>query len=172
MLNSVSSTLNPTYTVDELVPPLIDMKPSLLVVDPAALDNVRAAAARIGFSTDRIVVVNFPAASVADGAEFFTLEDLVNLGQSRKNEYQFLEFTLKSGEGKTKVALYFPSSGTTGVPKMVAIPHAAFISNIIQTAAHDAGVDMSIPVGERRFRPGYISCAGKLYSLIAIETPE
>ncbi|KAJ7869988.1 phenylacetyl-CoA ligase [Mycena leptocephala] len=152
-------TLNPTYTVDELVPPLIDMKPSLLVVDPAALDNVRAAAARIGFSTDRIVVVNFPAASVADGAEFFTLEDLVNLGQSRKNEYQFLEFTLKSSEGKTKVALYFPSSGTTGVPKMVAIPHAAFISNIIQTAAHDAGVDMSIPAGERRFRPGYISCA-------------
>ncbi|KAJ7872930.1 amp dependent CoA ligase [Mycena leptocephala] len=159
-------TVNPTYTVDEMVPHLADMKPSLLVVDPSAFDTVQKAMAEIGMSTDRIILVNFPTASkeidetsVSAGTQLLTLKDLVNLGESRKQEYQFVEFTLQPGEGKTKVALYFPSSGTTGVPKMVAIPHSAFISNIIQTAAHDAGVDMSVPVADRRFKPGNVSCA-------------
>ncbi|KAJ6559825.1 amp dependent CoA ligase [Mycena capillaripes] len=157
-IDSVPLTVNPTYTIDEVVPHLTDMKPSLLVVDPAALDIVLAATAQVGFSTDRIVLVNFSTPPISVNTAFLTLEDLVNLGHSKKTEHQFAEFILKPGEGKSKTALYFPSSGTTGVPKMVAIPHAAFISNIIQTAAHDAGVDMSIPVAGRRFKPGNVSC--------------
>jgi long-subunit acyl-CoA synthetase (AMP-forming) len=150
------------------------MKPSLLVVDPSAFDTVQKAMAEIGMSTDRIILVNFPTASkeidetsVSAGTQLLTLKDLVNLGESRKQEYQFVECTLQPGEGKTKVALYFPSSGTTGVPKMVAIPHSAFISNIIQIAAHDAGVDMSVPVADRRFKPGNVTCAGELYDFIS-----
>ncbi|KAJ7643428.1 phenylacetyl-CoA ligase, partial [Mycena polygramma] len=151
-------TVNPAFTVDELMPSLIDMKPSLLVLEPSALQSVLGAASQTGISADRLVLVNFIDNLESLDHEFLTLEDLVELGHSKKHEHQFTEFTLKPGEGKTKVALYFPSSGTTGVPKMVAIPHAAFISNIIQTAAHDAGIDMSVPVAERRFKPGNVSC--------------
>ncbi|KAJ6517906.1 acetyl-CoA synthetase-like protein [Mycena vitilis] len=151
-------TVNPAFTVDELMPSLADMKPSLLIVEPAALQNVLKAASQTNISADRIVLVTLTDDLESLGHEFLTLEDLVEFGQSKKHEHQFNEFKLKPGEGKTKVALYFPSSGTTGLPKMVAIPHAAFISNIIQTAAHDAGIDMSVPVADRRFKPGNVSC--------------
>ncbi|KAJ6624200.1 amp dependent CoA ligase [Mycena sp. CBHHK59/15] len=155
-------TVNPTYTVDELVPHLVDMKPNLLVVHPSALRVARTAATQIGLPDGRIVL--FDLSTIRTDSDQLepapkTLEHLVTLGLSSKKTHQFSEFKLKPGEGKTKVALYFPSSGTTGVPKMVAIPHSSFISNIIQTAAHDAGVDMSVPVVDRRFRPGDISCA-------------
>src|ERR1700761_8208438 len=106
------------------------MKPSLLVVDPAALELILTATAKIGFSTDRIVLVNFSSPPMPTGTNFLTLEDLMHLGHSKRTEYQFAEYILQSGEGKIKTALYFPSSGTTGFPKMVAIPHSAFIANI------------------------------------------
>ncbi|KAJ7152691.1 amp dependent CoA ligase [Mycena crocata] len=152
-------TVNPTYTVDELVPHLTDMKPSLLMVHASALETVRQAAEQIGLAPVKIVLFNTSPASLPTGSSLLTLQDLVDLGHSNKATHQFAEFKLQPGQGKMKVALYFPSSGTTGVPKMVAIPHLAFISNIIQTAAHDAGIDMSVPVVERRFRPGDVSCA-------------
>ncbi|KAJ7658775.1 hypothetical protein DFH06DRAFT_1297501 [Mycena polygramma] len=125
---------------------------------PSVLETVRRAASQPGISADRIVLINFTDNLEPLDREFLMLEDLVELGQSKKHEHQFTEFTLKPGEGKTKVPLYFPLSRTTCVPKMVAIPHAAFISNVIQTAAHDAGIDMSVPVVERRFKPGNVLC--------------
>ncbi|KAJ6624199.1 phenylacetyl-CoA ligase [Mycena sp. CBHHK59/15] len=161
-------TLNPTFSADELVPHLLDMKPTLLFVHSEALEAVRKSANQIGFCHDHIVLLassntkeKCPENPSPEVSELATLQDLVNLGLSNKETHQFCEFKLKPGEGKTKVALYFPSSGTTGVPKMAAIPHTSVIANIIQNAAHDAGVNMSIPVMERRFRPEDVSCAGK-----------
>ncbi|KAJ7932176.1 hypothetical protein B0H13DRAFT_1857307 [Mycena leptocephala] len=141
------STVNPTYTVEELLPHLTDMKPSLLVVHPSALDNVRAAATQVeGIPHDRIVLFEsstpFAGRHANSSSEVIAIQDLVNLGHSAKETHQFYEFKLKPREGKTKTVIYFPCSGTTGVPKMVAIPHSSFIANIIQTAAHDAGVDV------------------------------
>ncbi|KAJ7104368.1 phenylacetyl-CoA ligase [Mycena belliarum] len=147
-------TANPTYTVNELVPQLVDMKPALLLVHPSALATVRSAASKVGISHETIILFDTPEEKSSGTTP--TLQDIVNHG---KTAPRFSEFQLKPGEAKTKIALYFPSSGTTGVPKMVAIPHSSFIANVIQTAAHDAGVDMSIPVADRRFRPGDISCA-------------
>lgn len=114
--------MNPTYTVEELIPYLADMRPSLLVVHLSALDNVRKAAAQVGASQDCIVLFDSSATSgehVNAASAVNTVQDLVNIGHSRKESYKFVEFNLNPGEGKTKVALYFPSSGTTGVPKMV-----------------------------------------------------
>ncbi|KAJ7087682.1 phenylacetyl-CoA ligase [Mycena belliarum] len=150
-------TVNPTYTASEMLPHIIDMKPSLLFVHPSALEAVQKAVSHLETSCDHMVLLTSPGMTTTLGLP--TLQDLIDLGHSLKGTYSFAEFKLKPGEGRTKVAIYFPSSGTTGVPKMVAIPHASFISNIIQTATHDAGVDMSIPVADRRFKPGNISCA-------------
>ncbi|KAJ7185242.1 amp dependent CoA ligase [Mycena filopes] len=148
-------TVNPTYTVDELIPHLADMKPSLLMVHSSALENVRKAAKHCGIPDAKIVLFDGPPANTT----FATVQNFVDAGAAIQESYWFKEFKMKPGEGKTKVALYFPSSGTTGVPKMVAIPHSSFISNIIQTAAHDAGIGAAVPVAERRFKPGNVSCA-------------
>ncbi|KAJ6586338.1 hypothetical protein DFH09DRAFT_1432162 [Mycena vulgaris] len=108
-------------------------------------------------SHNSIVLLDPPSLKRNDNP--LNLQDLINQGRGCQETYKFAEFKLKPAEEKTKLALYFPSSGTTGVPKMVAIPHASFISNIIQTAAHDAGVDMAVSVVEWKFRPGNVPCA-------------
>ncbi|KAJ7785348.1 hypothetical protein DFH07DRAFT_935096 [Mycena maculata] len=135
-------TVNVLYTVDELVPHLADMESYLLVVHLSALEIVKKAEALVGISLNRIIL----SAALEErkvSPEILTLQDVVELGYSIKETCQFTEFKFRPGEGKTKATLYFPSSGTTGAPKMVAIPHSSFIANIIQTAAHDAGLDIS-----------------------------
>ncbi|KAJ7258711.1 phenylacetyl-CoA ligase [Mycena haematopus] len=150
-------TLNPTFNVEEMKPFLVDMKPALLFVHSAALEVVRAAAALTGIPHDRIILLDSPG---LEKSTLRSLKELVDVGLANKESHQFEEFKLKPGEGKTKVALCFPSSGTTGVPKMAAIPHASIIANILQIAAHDAGTDeMPIPIMERRFRPRDVSLA-------------
>ncbi|KAJ7366350.1 acetyl-CoA synthetase-like protein, partial [Mycena albidolilacea] len=155
-LGASAFTLNPMLNAEELDPFLIDMKPALLFVHSAALEVVRAAATLIRLPHDRIVLLD----SAPEKSEPHSLQELVDIGLANKETHRFEEFRLKPGEGKTKVALYFPSSGTTGVPKMAAIPHPSIIANILQNAAHDAGTDeLTIPIMERRFRPGDVSLA-------------
>ncbi|KAJ7062336.1 acetyl-CoA synthetase-like protein [Mycena amicta] len=145
-------TLNPTFNAEEILPSIRDMKPSVLFVHPMAL----TAASAVGISPDRIVLL-----ATSDKVGDHTLvTELVELGLANKATHRFNEFKLAPGEGKTKTALCFPSSGTTGVPKMAALPHAAIIANILQNAAWDMGLgEKPIPVGERRFRPGDVSLA-------------
>ncbi|KAJ7226306.1 phenylacetyl-CoA ligase [Mycena rebaudengoi] len=154
--------LNPMYTMDEFGPHLSDMKAALLFVQPSILHVVQNALAHIGRPETHIVLVEEEliekAIKVKSNLSKPTIQDLVNLGLANQSTHRFVEFKLKPGEGKTKIAVYFTSSGTTGFPKMIAIPHSSFIANIIQTAAHDAGVDRSVPVTDRRFRPGDRSC--------------
>ncbi|KAJ7863490.1 acetyl-CoA synthetase-like protein [Mycena olivaceomarginata] len=141
---------------EELNPFLIDMKPALLFVHSVALEVVRAAATLIGLPHDRIVLLD----SASEKSELHSLQELVDIGLANKETHRFEEFRLRPGGGKTKVALYFPLSGTTVVPKMAAIPHASIIANILQNAAHDAGTnELTIPIIERRFRPGDASLA-------------
>ncbi|KAJ7484145.1 hypothetical protein FB451DRAFT_1435195, partial [Mycena latifolia] len=142
-LNTYSNTENPTYTVSEYIPHLVDMKPSLLVVYPSALDTVQTAATRIGLSHDSIRSLQFSGGERKLNAHVATLVESGPRPTSSPN--------LKPGQGKTKVALYFPSSGTTGVPTMVAIPHTSFISNIIRMMPE---ATCRFTVVDRRFRPG------------------
>lgn len=67
---------------------------------------------------------------------------------------------LKPGEGKTKIAFLSFSSGTTGLPKGVAIQHYAVTSNALQTMAHNK-------VGNKIGSPGRF-CPGKDVSLSVI----
>jgi acyl-CoA synthetase (AMP-forming)/AMP-acid ligase II len=152
---------------EELNPFLIDMKPALLFVHSVALEVVRAAATLIGLPHDRIVLLD----SASEKSELYSLQELVDIGLANKETHRFEEFRLKPGGGKTKVALYFPSSGTTVVPKMAAIPHASIIANILQNAAHDAGTnELTIPIIERRFRPGDASLAGESMKEMYLDT--
>ncbi|KIJ06739.1 hypothetical protein PAXINDRAFT_140455 [Paxillus involutus ATCC 200175] len=63
-----------------------------------------------------------------------TVQALIDRGLASGDTFQ--ERKLRSGEGKIKVAFLSFSSGTTGMPKAVAIPHYAPIANVIQLAAH------------------------------------
>jgi acyl-CoA synthetase (AMP-forming)/AMP-acid ligase II len=84
-----------------------------------------------------------------------TIQDLVDFG-AQDTTVPFQEFQLKSGEGKSRTAILFPSSGTTGAPKLILVSHYAFIANVLQAAVHDKS-----GCGPRRYNPGQVSCAGE-----------
>jgi 4-coumarate--CoA ligase len=67
---------------------------------------------------------------------------------------------LEKGEGRRKLAFLSFSSGTTGNPKAVAIPHHNVIANTLQTAHYSKANDPSVPWEERRFREGDVSLGG------------
>ncbi|QRW06027.1 AMP binding enzyme [Ceratobasidium sp. AG-Ba] len=64
---------------------------------------------------------------------------------------------ISSRENKTKVAFYSFSSGTTGKPKAVAIPHHAVIANVIQNAAFVRLNDPDLPSDLARYRRGDVN---------------
>ncbi|KAJ7935445.1 hypothetical protein B0H13DRAFT_1854115 [Mycena leptocephala] len=69
----------------------------------------------------------------------------------------FSERKLRPGEGKTKLAFLSFSSGTTGTPKAVAIPHIAVIANVLQVAAHSKLNEDYAEWKDRRYRPGDVA---------------
>ncbi|KAF7981172.1 hypothetical protein HWV62_34951 [Athelia sp. TMB] len=127
---------NPAYTVDELVYQLDLTKAKLIITSSAVMEIAFAAARKVGLGPDRIVLLT------PEASQHCTIDSLVKEGLAQK--HQFRERILAPGEAKTKLAILSFSSGTTGKPKAVAIPHYAVIANIIQMAAHQQG----------RMRPG------------------
>ncbi|KAG1829860.1 hypothetical protein EV424DRAFT_1535566 [Suillus variegatus] len=124
-LAAAVSGANPLFTVDEL-----------------PCSSAHAA----GVSTDRIILFDV---EDADTAQKLTVQALVSQGLA--SVPNFTERKLAPGEGKTKVAFLNFSSGTTGRPKAVAIPHYSPIANIIQLATHHR-------VGEEYAGLGLIDC--------------
>ncbi len=90
---------------------------------------------------------------------YVTLDSLVHEGLPKPPA--FVERKLNRGEARTKLALLSFSSGTTGRPKAVAIPHIALIANVIQMSVHSK---VHLPAEQNRFRPGDVMYAGELYS--------
>lgn len=88
-----------------------------------------------------------------------TVEKLIKAGLSKPAT--FVERRLNPGESKTKLAFLCFSSGTTGRPKAVAIPHYAVIANVIQISFHGkTHLEYTSPK-ERRYVPGDVTIAGK-----------
>ncbi|KAF9455785.1 hypothetical protein BDZ94DRAFT_1277319, partial [Collybia nuda] len=85
-----------------------------------------------------------------------TVEALINEGLSRF-EPSFVGRVLKPGEARTKLAFFNFSSGTTGKPKAVAIPHYSLIANIIQVAAHNKVNEDYCDRKDQRYRLGDIA---------------
>ncbi|KAJ7161330.1 phenylacetyl-CoA ligase [Mycena crocata] len=153
-LGAIVTPANPGYMADELLHQLKTTKAALLLVYAAFLPTAISAAKLAGLSEDRIVVIEPSAASPYAG-KHETLARLVSFGSSKPQN--FVERKLRPGEAKTKVAFYCFSSGTTGKPKAVVIPHYSFMANVLQTVAHFGISDPSVK--KKHMVPGDVAVA-------------
>lgn len=146
-LGAIVSTANPSYTHDELVHQLKTTGTKIIFAYSTGLAVAEAAARTVGLTPGSIVLVD----SVASGkAPYATVSGLIQEGSKKPKSYT--ERKLRPGEGKTKVAFLNFSSGTTGLPKAVMIPHYALIANTIQSAVYAEGDTK--PLEDKTFVPG------------------
>ncbi|KAJ7040366.1 amp dependent CoA ligase [Mycena alexandri] len=153
-LGAIVTPANPGYSADELVHQLTTTSTKLLLVYTDFLPTALSAARLAGLPEDRIVVIEPSAASPFNG-KHETVSKLVSFGSSKPQN--FIERKLRPGEAKTKVAFYSFSSGTTGKPKAVVIPHYACIANVLQKVAHYGLNDPSLK--KKHMNPGEVAIA-------------
>ncbi|KAI0363875.1 acetyl-CoA synthetase-like protein [Pilatotrama ljubarskyi] len=137
---------NPAYTVDELVYQLQITKTRLLFVSPDTLQAGLEAARITGIPGDRVVLFD-----AVPGASHISVNELVQEGLAQPKRY--VEPRLKPGEGKKKIALLFFSSGTTGKPKAVMIPHHSVIANTLQMRQYCDRHDADKPIEKKTYAP-------------------
>ncbi|KAK4053025.1 hypothetical protein OIV83_001759 [Microbotryomycetes sp. JL201] len=141
-LSAVVSCANPAYQPDELkyqIDIVHKHNPvKVVLVHPDSLLRGIDAVNKSSVPTASIVLICKPdestdpkAADIANN--YRTLDDLIA-------ELQSLDLPpskrLSEEESRTKTAFYIFSSGTTGLPKAVRIPHRALIANVLQAHAH------------------------------------
>ncbi|KAJ7075879.1 phenylacetyl-CoA ligase [Mycena belliarum] len=148
-VGAIVSPANPDFTRQELEYQLKATKAKLLIAHPDVLNVAIPAAQAYGLAPDRILIFDALNNAVS---KFVNVDSLVERGL--RTSKAFLERRLKRGEGKTKLAFLSFSSGTTGTPKAVAIPHIAVIANVLQLAAHSRINEEYGDWNDRRYRPG------------------
>ncbi|EIW53371.1 amp dependent CoA ligase [Trametes versicolor FP-101664 SS1] len=146
-LGAVVTGANPAYTADELLYQLTATKARVLIAHPGSLSVALEAARGAGIPTERVVVFD-----AIPGASNTTVHELIAEGLDHTQ--QFFERKLQPGEGKRKLAFLSFSSGTTGRPKAVMIPHYAVLANVIQLAHWTKAKDESRPLDLQRHKPG------------------
>ncbi|KAJ7288508.1 hypothetical protein C8J57DRAFT_1430598 [Mycena rebaudengoi] len=146
-LRAIVSPANPDFSRHELEFQLKATKAVLLIVHQDALDTAISAANAVGLPSNRILVLE-------SGSAIWV--SIIPCVWSQWTPFPLRK--LNAGEGKTKLAFLSFSSGTTGTPKAVAIPHIAVIANTLQLAAHNKWED-------RRYRPGDVAI-GDIYGLL------
>jgi len=130
-------------------------KSKLLICHPYVAEVALAAGRQSGIAADHIIVMH--KLSRKSPIPFPTIEELVTDGLARPK--LFTERTLNPGEAKTKLAFLCFSSGTTGKPKAVAIPHYAVMANVIQMAFFNKVNENYTSWEKRRFRVGDVAGA-------------
>jgi len=120
----VPSCANPTYTPFELVHQLKLSKSKFILTHPLMLKNAIEAAKQVGMPASNVFLI-----SKAEGSNLVAVPELVELGKSAP---EIVPMKLAPGQNKTKVALINFSSGTSGLPKGVAISHYNVIANVCQ----------------------------------------
>ncbi|KAF9474049.1 acetyl-CoA synthetase-like protein [Pholiota conissans] len=155
-LGGIVTCSNPQFNVAEIVYQLQVSKTTFIIAHSATLEVVLEAAQTVNLSSNRVVLLDHVDSGQTIGImDIQNIPGLIYLGGQKTRA--FYERTLKAGEGKTKIALLCWSSGTTGKPKAVAVPHRALIANIIQMAAHNE-VDKSFGSRDNRsYRPGDVA---------------
>ncbi|KZV70955.1 amp dependent CoA ligase [Peniophora sp. CONT] len=151
-LGAVVSPANPSFTAEELHYQLVASDSRAIIAHPSALTTALEAAALAGIPANRVIVLEGRVDENDAREGIRCSDDLVALGLSQPPH--FIERKLNPGEAKTKIAFLSFSSGTTGKPKAVAIPHIAPIANLLQMQAHYHNTDGSRPVAQRWHRPG------------------
>ncbi|KAF5385033.1 hypothetical protein D9615_001355 [Tricholomella constricta] len=152
-IGGIITPANPAYKADELVHQLRTTRAALLIIHSAFLDTAQAAAREVGLPADRIAFFQAPPRPFASSHS--NLDELIKYGSSIPPIYTELRF--KPGEAKTALAFLSFSSGTTGKPKAVAIPHYSVIANVVQMTAH---YKLDDPTQKnKRFMPGDVGIA-------------
>ncbi|KAF8630887.1 hypothetical protein AX17_005245 [Amanita inopinata Kibby_2008] len=153
LLGGIISGANPDFSVNELLYQINETKPAAIFVFPDCLDVAVQAARLAGITSEQIVILDVPSARTPP--EYPTVDELVRQGSQR--ERVFVERKFKPGEARTKLAYLSFSSGTTGKPKAVAIPHYSVMTNVIQIAAHNKVNENYCDWEDRRYRPGDVA---------------
>ncbi|CAE7209894.1 unnamed protein product [Rhizoctonia solani] len=173
-LSLTVSCANPSYTKDELVYQLQSTRSKLLFVHPINIEVALEAAQETGIDKSQIIALMSADTQLnAAVRNFLTIDQLINgtffsslvywdmrlllQAEGLTSQQHFKERRFSPGENKTKVAFYSFSSGTTGRPKAVAIPHHAVIANVIQNAAFVRLNDPDLPIEQARFRKGDVN---------------
>ncbi|PWN52704.1 acetyl-CoA synthetase-like protein [Violaceomyces palustris] len=173
-LGAVVSAANPAFQPSELSYQLEAAQASVLFLgeDPATLRTGLEAAAKAGIPKEKIVIIQSPttlkeymAKNYGNGGKpqkkiqgAWTLAGLIQEGREHVAAHGPASMEkgrcrLDPGQGKKKLCLLSFSSGTTGLPKGVAIQHSAPVANVLQAMAFNQ-VGSKIGVAEGRFRPG------------------
>ncbi|KAF9050881.1 phenylacetyl-CoA ligase [Hymenopellis radicata] len=140
---------NPALTVGELSQHIKMSRASLIIVHTDFLATAVTAARASGIPADRIIVITDQDAENSPAFPGYRTLDLL-IKDGIQSGARVREVKLKPGEGKTRIAFYSSSSGTTGPPKIVQISHYAFIANVLQIATLNK---ISEP-DSNRYRPG------------------
>ncbi|KAI0672316.1 amp dependent CoA ligase [Trametes maxima] len=158
-LGGIITGANPAYTADELEYQLAATKTCVLIAHPGSLVIALEAARRAGLPAERVAVFDAPPApeSAGTSSNFASVDALI--AQGLEHTQRFVERKLQPGEGKRKLAFLSFSSGTTGRPKAVMIPHHSVIANVIQIAHWTQAKDESRPLELQRYKPGSKSLA-------------
>lgn len=93
---------------DELVHQLSLTRTKVIITHPVCINKARAAAKQYGLSESCIVLIQRD--ETISGLR--TLDQLIELGAARPENFN--DICLKPGEGKSTVAFFCFSSGTTG----------------------------------------------------------
>ncbi|KAH9980137.1 amp dependent CoA ligase [Lactifluus volemus] len=158
-LGAVVATANPASNAEELAHYISVSSSTIIVSHPDILLIAVKAAQQTDIPSDRIVLLGTPEQAAAPNLFGFDLHGLIAYGLSERTS--FTERRLEPGEAKRKIGLLVFSSGTTGKPKAVEIPHYSLIANLIQLSTFLKINDGSIPWDERRFKPGDIGLCGE-----------
>lgn len=153
MLDDMVRPCNPLLTVPELVQYLKDSKATLVITHEDFLDVANTATCKVGIPAHRVIVLQNQDGTHSQKLNFGglkTVEALIHEGMQSGETLSGKK--LAKREGKTQVAFYNPSSGTTGPPKVyfgtngtatsneialkiIKISHYAVIANVLLTVA-------------------------------------
>ncbi|EIM92300.1 amp dependent CoA ligase [Stereum hirsutum FP-91666 SS1] len=155
-LGAIVTAANPAYNAAELEYQLSTTKTVSIIVHPAFLPAALEAASKCSIPAERIILLSDSQSSKSKDVHPH-LDDLIAYGLSQKPN--FVERRLAKGEAKTKLAFLSFSSGTTGKPKAVAIPHYAPIANVLQMTPSQKLNENYTSWDKQRYRPGDVCSA-------------
>ncbi|KAF9516668.1 hypothetical protein BS47DRAFT_1291985, partial [Hydnum rufescens UP504] len=122
-------------TVDELIHQFRLSRTTAIFAHPSTLDRVLEAAHSLGIPHSKVVVLaRGTLKDLGPGVSLYTIDDLIGIGNEAMARGIQIVPPRPIPSGRSVALLCF-SSGTTGSPKAVIVPHSAVIANILQVTA-------------------------------------
>ncbi|KAK6529120.1 hypothetical protein TWF694_004335 [Orbilia ellipsospora] len=116
---------NPGYTVFELDHHLRISHSKFVIAQPSLMGNLKVAAELVGIDSSNIIAFDTPGQVIQEGDEFRSFKELLKQGED-----EWIKFDDEKTAKETLMGL-FASSGTTGMPKVIAISHFAWVAGSI-----------------------------------------